>query len=182
MRIVSRLAARLEQEEKGYRQRTAMLLTETAVRIRRAEIAAMPRQLDRPTPFTKKGVLFRPAKERTLLAVVYIRPIQAKYLAHQVFGTTGTRPKPVPASGFANKYGNLPRGATRRKKIFSVTSKRTGKRYVFKAAGKGRKTLIATWSKQRAYKKNTYNFFGIATRVGVQVLRHGKTILRRRRT
>ncbi|KZL26057.1 hypothetical protein [Pseudovibrio sp. WM33] len=70
------------------------------------------RRLDRPTPFTKRGLALKRASKRNLSAVVFFKDRQAEYLEKQEKGGT-RRPKrkalAVPFSQRLNKYGNLPR-------------------------------------------------------------------------
>jgi len=75
---------------------------------------ALDRYLDRPTPFTKKGIAWEKATKDRLVSAVSVRPIQAKYLALQIEG--GTRLptgrsllNPILSSVKRNAYGNLPR-------------------------------------------------------------------------
>jgi hypothetical protein len=82
---------------------TAYALTQTAKLAQREVENAMPRYLDRPTPFTRRAVWTRSATKRRLLAEVAIKDGKAtaagardaqgkpiKQLGHQVEG--GTRP------------------------------------------------------------------------------------------
>jgi len=69
--------------------------------------------LDRPTPFTLRGLMVLRASKRTLAGAVLVRDRQAAYLALQDTGGT-RRPKgraiPVPVKARLNRFGNLPRG------------------------------------------------------------------------
>jgi hypothetical protein len=77
------------------------------------------RELDRPTPFTIKGVRWQGAskndfKTGRLHSRVYLMPTQAEYLRYQIEGDTRT-PKGtaigVPTSNVKlNRYGNLAGG------------------------------------------------------------------------
>jgi hypothetical protein len=123
---------------------TAYALTQTSKLAQKAVEEAMPRYLDRPTPFTRRAVFTRPATKRRLLAEVQIKDGKAtaagsrdssgkpiKQLGHQVEG--GTRPlKPferllqtrglMPRGWYAvpgkdvplNQYGNVPSGIINR--------------------------------------------------------------------
>lgn len=80
---------------------------------RDAAVAALDRQIDKPTPFTRQGFFLVPARKDTLSATVGIKDKQAEYLVYQVQG--GSRsPKNValrlPAAVQLNEYGNLPAG------------------------------------------------------------------------
>ncbi len=95
----------------------ARALTDTAKDVQRLLTAALPRQLDRPTPFTMRAFAVTPATKKTLTSKVYIKPDQWKYLKLQVEG--GVR-KPskraliLPKSLKLNQYGNMPRAAVKR--------------------------------------------------------------------
>ena len=175
MKIIAKvrndLKDRFRLVSKEYRKKTADMVTRAAVNVRRAEISAMDRQLDRPTPFTRKGVLFKAATENTLTAVVYIRPVQASYLIYQVKGGTSDKPTPAPSTVSENKYGNLPKGATKRKRTFTIKSKRTGKRHVVRRVSKKKTVLVATWSTRRHYRKGRYNFYGVAAKTAQKYLK-----------
>lgn len=70
----------------------------------------MRRDLDRPTPWTQKGVLFKTSTKRKLAGAVYIAPNRWEYLKFQIEGGT-ERPKGrfIPIGlGRRNKYGNIP--------------------------------------------------------------------------
>jgi len=76
------------------------------------------RVLDRPTPFTMKGIKLRFARDRTLRGSVFVMDRQAAYLRRLEDGGT-RRPEaraiPVPgANQRLNRYGNLPRKALAR--------------------------------------------------------------------
>jgi hypothetical protein len=123
---------------------TAYALTQTAKLAQKAVEDAMPRYLDRPTPFTRRAVFTRPATKRRLLAEVQIKDGKAtaaggrdssgkpiKQLGHQVEG--GVRPYKqfelllqsrglMPRGWYAipgkdiplNQYGNVPSGIINR--------------------------------------------------------------------
>lgn len=90
----------------------ALAINEVAGEIREAEPQGLSRDLDRPTPFTKKGMFVARATKRRLVGVVGFKRIQAEYLEAQATGGT-RRPKRraivVPVGVRLNKYGNMPR-------------------------------------------------------------------------
>lgn len=103
----------------------ALALTKTAEAAKRGAIKQMDKDLDRPTPFTRKGITLRKATKKGQSAVIFIKDIQAKYLKYQIEG--GSRqamqgsPVLVPNDSLRlNKYGNIARNRFR-----SVTAKRT---------------------------------------------------------
>lgn len=77
----------------------------------------LPRVLDRPTPFTQRGLMTRKATKRRLLASVGFKRIQSAYLKFQEDGGE-RRPRrraiPIPVGQRLNKYGNMPRAAIKR--------------------------------------------------------------------
>lgn len=92
---------------------TAKALTDTAKDAQTASKKAMIKKLDRPTPFTLRGVAIQRATKTKLQSVVYIKDIQAKYLRWQISGgTREARNKAllIPQGIRLNKYGNMPKG------------------------------------------------------------------------
>ena len=97
------------------------------------------RVLDRPTPYTLKGFMYKPkkAKKKNLESMVYIADAanSRKYMKYAIEGGVASKPgKSLPhptANTRLNKYGNINRNLV--KKAISgseyVTSKKTGKRY-----------------------------------------------------
>ena len=106
----------------------AIALTLNAVvdDVERNTLKSMTRRLDRPTPFTLRGMAKRKANKRRLEARLFFKDRQAGYLEKQETGGV-RRPKGkallVPAGQRLNKYGNLPKGAVKRllarKDVFS---------------------------------------------------------------
>lgn len=94
-------------------------LNDTALEVKVAEEREIERSLDRPTPFTKRGLYVRRSSKNRLLARVGVKDIQAEYLSLQVKGGV-RRPKGraliVPVGARLNKYGNLPKGSLARTK------------------------------------------------------------------
>ncbi|KZL15125.1 hypothetical protein [Pseudovibrio sp. Ad37] len=99
-------------EERQVPYAISLALNETAQDIKANSEKALSRRLDRPTPFTKRGLALKRASKRNLSAVVFFKDRQADYLELQEKGGT-RRPKrkalAVPFSQRLNKYGNLPR-------------------------------------------------------------------------
>ncbi|MBO6759327.1 MAG: hypothetical protein JJ902_23595 [Roseibium sp.] len=85
--------------------------------VKRAEERALDRKLDRPTPFTKRGLGVKRSTKRRLSGAVFFKPIQSAYLEKLERGGT-RRPKRsaivVPVNQRLNKYGNMSRGAIKR--------------------------------------------------------------------
>ncbi len=91
---------------------TAKALTATAIEARAAAKKAMVSKLDRPTPWTVRGVLYEKATKHNLKSAVYIKDDRARYLKWQISGgTRKARNKAllIPGNIKLNKYGNLPR-------------------------------------------------------------------------
>jgi len=81
----------------------ALGLSMTAKKVAKVEQRMMVRQLDRPTPFTIKGVRWQGAskndfKTGRLRSRVYLMPTQAEYLRYQIEGGTRT-PKGTAIAG-----------------------------------------------------------------------------------
>lgn len=98
---------------------TARALTLTAKLVQSRITREMPDIFDRPTPFTMRAVGVTPAKKTSLVATVFIKDAQAKYLEIEETGGTRTPAKTafvLPAQIKRNTYGNIPRGALQRAK------------------------------------------------------------------
>jgi hypothetical protein len=93
---------------------TSQALNQVARRAVDAERKAMTSDLDRPTSFTLRGVSMRPARKENPTAVVYIQPIQARYLAPSIKGGVqvlgSSRAILAPKNVRLNTFGNIPRG------------------------------------------------------------------------
>lgn len=125
----------------------AKALTDTVKAVQKAEQKQMPRKLDRPTPFTLKGISIERATKRDLSARVFIRPIQAEYLIYQIEG--GRRQATSKGLGVPtmharlNKYGNIPsrrKGLVKKRNQFIATiGATTG---VWERSSKGLKLIV----------------------------------------
>jgi hypothetical protein len=96
---------------------TSLALNDTAEAIRKNTDKALDRRLDRPTPFTRRGLMVLRSSKRRLSAAVLFRDIQARYLAWVERG--GDRPPkakaiPVPVAIDRDRFGNMRRGAVKR--------------------------------------------------------------------
>jgi hypothetical protein len=88
-----------------------------AGQIRDAEQSGLERDLDRPAPFTKRGMFVARASKRRPVGVVGFKKVQSHYLALQASGGTRRAKRKavvVPVGARLNKYGNMPRGALKR--------------------------------------------------------------------
>lgn len=95
----------------------AMALNDTAEDVELVYKATLRRDLDRPTPFTMRGVYRTRAFKRRLWNEVGLKDIQSGYLKWQVKGgTRGAKRRaiPVPVNQKLNRYGNMPRGSVKR--------------------------------------------------------------------
>lgn len=138
---------------------TARALTETARKAAAVETQALSQTLDRPTPFTLRGPMVKPATKADQTAVLDMRPIQAAYLAPEEFGEPQVVAKTavvVPVDAALNSYGNLPPKALLRykgrKDVFvgrvTVNGKTIGgvwQRIAPKGKAKGRLKLLVTF-------------------------------------
>lgn len=123
---------------------TSMAINNTAFGLRGWEMAQMPALLDRPTPFTLRGVRVKKGNKREPTAFVFLTEIVDGYLKHQIHGgqRIAKRGRVLPARGTkTNSYGNLPRGK-------SKTLRK--KRGVF--SGKPRGKPAGIWQKMRSGK------------------------------
>lgn len=112
--------AQLDRRIEGHFRRqipfaAALALTRTAQLARDAITARLPQTFDRPTPFTQRGVSYRPASKANLTATVLVLPRQAAYLTTQETGGIGRpagRAFALPrVPELADAYGNIGRGA-----------------------------------------------------------------------
>lgn len=107
--------------------------------------AGLQTTFDRPNPFTMQSVALTPATKDSLVATVFVKDAQAKYL--ELEETGGTRsPQPgspinLPVDLATNAYGNIPRG-----KIANLKARKD----VFVANGKGRSVHLPPGIYQRA--------------------------------
>lgn len=110
--------AKLLYAEKQVDFATARALTWTAKGAAADFTRELPKILDKPTPFTQRGIAAIPAKKATLEAFVLVKDLQAQYLAYLQTGETRKpqpgRPINVPVGRRVNRYGNIPKGAIAR--------------------------------------------------------------------
>lgn len=121
---------------------TSQAINQVAYGLRGWEMAQMPAFLDRPTPFTLKGVRYTKSNKRNLTAFVYLTEPVDKYMKYQINGGNrlAKRGRVLPAIGTkTNAYGNLPRGKSK-----TLMSKAN----VFSGAPKGKPGGI--WQKMRS--------------------------------
>ncbi len=97
---------------------TAQAINGIAKRAAEAEAKAMTEQLDRPTPFTQRGIGIIRARKGMPYAVLFIKDIQARYLKPEIMGGPqvlgkGGSAKAIlqPIAQAVNQYGNIPKGA-----------------------------------------------------------------------
>jgi len=136
---------------------TAKALTDTAWDVAKEEKRQLPMKLDRPTPFTQKAFGVKRATKRSLVATVFIKPIQAAYLGLQIRGGV-RKPKsrafPVPVNQRLNKYGNMTRGKIAKLLAkpdhFSGTINGVGG--IYQRQKKGGVKLIIAWEDQAHYR------------------------------
>ncbi|POC58486.1 hypothetical protein CRN37_09475 [Vibrio vulnificus] len=137
----------------------ALSLTKTAQQAQKDATQELDKDLDNPTPFTKKAVGIKKATKTSQVAHVFIKDKQASYLKYQIKGGTRTASKGqqvvIPQYKQRNKYGNLPRNKLRR-------LREQGDMVVFKDGMIAQRTKrglkpIAFQSKQATYKPR-YDF------------------------
>ena len=123
---------------KQVRYAAALALSEAAEDYQKVATVLMRQTIDRPIPFTQRGLRHTRASASKLQASVYMLPRQASYMVYQVEGgsTSGAKPYPIRASEDA--YGNLPKGATKKAKAFTITS-RDGLKLTFIRTRSGKK-------------------------------------------
>ncbi|TCS37473.1 hypothetical protein EDC30_104277 [Paucimonas lemoignei] len=146
-------------------------LTATAKDTQGVLTEALPRQLDRPTPFTMRAFAITPATKSKLYAKVFVKPDQWKYLTYQFEGgdrkPTG-RALVLPKNVKLNQFGNMQRRAIKqllaKKNVFSGVVDGVPGIYLRKqfASGTGVQLLVG-YADQVRYRKR-YPFQAIAQR------------------
>ena len=128
----------------------------------------LPAQLDRPTPFTRRGLFVQRASKRRPIAVIAFKTIQARYLEKLATGGV-RRPRGrallVPVNQRRNQYGNMTRGTVARllakKDVFSGApggstngsgqGRRTGG--IYQRLRNGRLRLLVAYADRATYEK-----------------------------
>lgn len=129
------LKARLQGMGKQVRFAAAQALTQTAGKIKEATPAALEKALDRPTPFTKRGLYVKSARRDNLVAEVGFMAKQAEYMRYQIAGGSrdpGAKGLKLAANIKPNEFGNIPKGliaqlvkvAQQEKKLSKVKARR----------------------------------------------------------
>ena len=113
--LVKKLGARLSRLQKQQLPfATALALTRTAQILQKAEKANLKAVFPTETPFTEKGISMKAARKDDLDAVVFIKDIQAVYLAPYELNGMSVPAKPsmkamlTPKGIGVNQYGNIP--------------------------------------------------------------------------
>jgi hypothetical protein len=138
-------------------------INETLSDVKEAEERLLDIRLDRPTPFTKRGLAVKRSTKRSLKGRVFFKSIQAGYLQRLESG--GTRyPKgraiPVPVKQRRNKYGNMGRGAIQRllakPNVFSGTV--NGVPGIWQRPGRrgGSPKLLIAYEQKATYKRQLH--------------------------
>lgn len=114
--LTKKLSA-LAYKQVGYA--TALALTAIAKEVQADEIKNIASTFKQPKPFTQNSVGVQGARKDTLTAIIFVRPIAAKYLApyeeggsHVLSGRALLNPKNIKL----DKYGQLPRKVLERLK------------------------------------------------------------------
>lgn len=155
--------------EKQLPYATKLAIDETLKSVKKAVEEQLNKDIDRPTPFTKKAFQLTRAKKTALYGSVSIKPIQAEYLQYQIKGgkrkAKSKSPVIIPRKTQRNKYGNLPRGKL--KKIKS-RGKLIVKNGVALEALKTKLKPIAYFASEARYKKR----FSFYERAAVTARKH----------
>jgi hypothetical protein len=96
-------------------------LNRTLVQVDRALKTAMPRALDRPTPFTLNSTRLAKADRNKLRGRLFVMDRQAKYLSTTVRGGRINTLTPIGAT--TNQYGNLPGKKAERQTLVKIARK-----------------------------------------------------------
>lgn len=114
--------------------------------------------LDRPTPFTLRGIRVERSSKTNLTAAVYIQEIQSDYLRFQISGGQ-RKPKRravvIPVSLRRNKYGNIPRGKIKallnRDDVFVVRD--SSKAGIYQRSKTGKLKMLIAFAKGATYER-----------------------------
>ena len=124
---LTQFKAQLASVGKQERYAMAVALTRTAQAVRDETPARLDRTLDRPTPFTKRGVYVQRATAQKLEAVVGFMDAQAAYLRYQEEGgrrAPARRVIVLPSRIKLDAYGSIPRAEFMRLYLRAKSDKR----------------------------------------------------------
>ena len=111
----------LNRLQSGFQTAQREALNDTGFQLRRDLVKSLETDLDKPTPYTKRGISIQKATRNDLTTSVFVLPDQAEYLIRQVIPQTRQPFSEyiiVPTEGSRrNQYGNLTRAA--RRKLFN---------------------------------------------------------------
>lgn len=152
---LKQLAQQYGKFGKDVRFGLAKSLTRVAKEVQKAQIEEIPKQLDRPKPFTMNAIRVRAANKKNLTATVFMMDKTAWYLEPYEFGgktklNKGAKSQVLPVTQKLDQYGNIPRMTigrlSKRKDIFigEIKTKNGTVKGVFqRATTKGRKTKLS---------------------------------------
>jgi len=150
---------------------SAQALNDTQFDNRQNMVKAVSVDLDRPTPFTKRGFRVIKASKRKLWADLEIPPDRLKYMRYQIFG--GTRlPRSrviIIGTGKRNQYGNTRGMRNLRNTLLNRAGhfegeSRNGTAGIWKYQKRKGVTLVAIYVDKAQYRPR-FNFFKHARRV-----------------
>lgn len=111
-RNLDKVGKQIARELKQTRFAAAVALTRTAYQTSQELKDEAEKDLDDPTPFTKRGFRYRKANKKTLEAAVYIAPIQSDYLRWAIVGgrrrARARSGEAIPVNIRLNRFGNIP--------------------------------------------------------------------------
>jgi len=153
---IRRAVKKLKSAKKQIPFATARALTATAWDVQKEEIRQLPMKLDRPTSFTKLAFGVKKATKQHLVATVFVKPIQIKYLRFQIRGGTRRpwgRALAVPWGQMVDWHGNLSRGTINAllddQDVFSGTVK--GISGIWQRIDGGNVKLLIAWEPRTKY-------------------------------
>lgn len=136
---------------------TSQAINDTAFDVRKEHQKQLPNYIDRPTPFTKRGVKVKKSNKRDLVGVVYFDKIQAKYMKLQIKGGTRRPDNKVllvpTAATKLNQYGNISK-AVRNRMFSNRTKYYSTSAGIFERYGPGLllSRMVARYVKSATYK------------------------------
>lgn len=178
VKAVSRSLDRLAREQLPFA--AAQAVNRVAEVLQATEKANMPHVFDRPTPFTVNAVGLKRARKGNPTAIVFVRPIAARYLEpYETGGTNVLNSKALlkPVNIAKNQYGNLSRNALQRLRntpnvfIGPVTFKGSGETVngVWLRPPRGKRDSRSGTARRVGTKGNTQNLVA-GKRTGLKLL------------
>lgn len=144
-------------------------INRTLAAVEQHELVELERRIDRPNPFTMNALGTRQATERKPEGVLYIKPLQARYLRYPLQG--GQLEKllvPIRGNVKLDRFGNIPgkRGGLDgiAKRLGGFVAELNGVTGVWRTDRKGKTRLLVMVAKN-VKRRERWDFYGVGQRV-----------------